>query len=160
MRSRVNRTSRISRVGICGRKSLPTKKHMKIKSSTMRSKSISNGRFGILISNSRYSLRVQMFRNWIRKHICETHAGQHEKSSQVFFIRSTWKGFLATTGAPFSSKSPDFLLALPSQSAATWPIWPHKKHLSCPGVNTICNNPFPTSLITHKNVMRKPINPT
>lgn len=56
-------TSRISSVGICGKKSLPTKKQMKIKSSIMHSKSISKGRLGILISYSRYSRRVQMFRN-------------------------------------------------------------------------------------------------
>lgn len=56
-------TSRISNVGICGKKSLPTKKHIKMKSSTMHSKSISNGGLGILISYSRYSLRVEMLRN-------------------------------------------------------------------------------------------------
>lgn len=56
-------TSRISRVGMWGKKSLPTKKHMKIKSSIIRSRSIWNEAFGILISYSKYSLRVQMFRN-------------------------------------------------------------------------------------------------
>lgn len=59
-------TSRISSVGICGRKSLPTKKHMKIKSSRMHSKSISKGGLGILNSYSRYSLKVQMLRNYKR----------------------------------------------------------------------------------------------
>jgi hypothetical protein len=56
-------TSRISSVGICGRKSLPTKKHMKMKSSTMRSKSILKGGFGILNSYSKYSRRVHIFKN-------------------------------------------------------------------------------------------------
>lgn len=56
-------TSRISSVGIWGKKSFPTKKHMKIKSSTMHSTSILKERLGILISYSRYSLRVQMLRN-------------------------------------------------------------------------------------------------
>jgi len=40
---------------------------MKMKSSTMHSKSILNGGLGILISYSRYSLRVQIFRNCKRK---------------------------------------------------------------------------------------------
>lgn len=56
-------TSRISSVGMCGKKSLPTKKQMNIKSSTMRSESISIGELGICISSSKYSLRVQMLRN-------------------------------------------------------------------------------------------------
>lgn len=48
----------------------------------------------------------------------------------------TWYGFLATS-LPFSSSSPAFLFAFPSQSAAKWPIWPQTKHLFCwPGVNT------------------------
>lgn len=63
MDSHWTHTSRISSVGICGRKSLPTKKHINMKSSTIRSKSITKGGLGILKSYSRYSRRVQMLRN-------------------------------------------------------------------------------------------------
>lgn len=59
----MQRTSRISNVGMCGRKSLPTKKQIKMKSSTIRSKSISMGGLGTLNSYSKYSRRVQIFRN-------------------------------------------------------------------------------------------------
>jgi hypothetical protein len=54
---------------MCGRKSLPTKKQMNIKSSTMRSRSISNGGLGILNSYSKYYLRIQILRNCIKKRV-------------------------------------------------------------------------------------------
>lgn len=60
----------------------------------------------------------------------------------------TWYGFLATS-PPFSSSSPAFLFAFPSQSAAKWPIWPQRKHLFCwPGVNTIWKVAMPKKHIS------------
>ena len=83
-------TSRISNVGMCGRKSLPTKKHMNIKSSTVRSKSISNGGLGILNSYSKYSLRVQMLRNCIKKRVMKQ-KGLDNASSWKMFTPKTFK---------------------------------------------------------------------
>ena len=57
------RTSLISNVGICGRKSLPTKKHINTKSSTIRSKLISNGGLRISKSYCRYSRNTHRLRN-------------------------------------------------------------------------------------------------
>ena len=142
LKANTTQTSRISSVGICGKKSLPTKKHMKMKSSTMRSRSISNGGLGILISNSRYSLRIHIWRNWQKKKETKTleltillsHIST--VTDELGLEIQTWYGFL-TTPSPFSSNSPALFFAFPSQSAAICPIWPHKKHLSCcPGVNT------------------------
>ena len=55
--------SRISRVGLWGRKSLPTKKHMNTKSSTMRSRSYGKGSTSAspLYSISRYSRNAYLF---------------------------------------------------------------------------------------------------
>jgi hypothetical protein len=74
---RLHYTSRISNVGIWGRKSLPTKKHMKTKSSTRRSKSTSNGGLTMTISYSKYSRNVHMCRNCTRRFMTR----QHQKIS-------------------------------------------------------------------------------
>lgn len=68
-RQLLRNTSRISNVGICGRKSLPTKKHKNTKSSTKRSKLVLNGGLGISRSYCRYSLNTQMLRNCKSKFI-------------------------------------------------------------------------------------------
>ena len=63
----VTHTSPISNVGICGRKSLPTKnkkKHSKTKSSSSRSKLITNGGLGISSSYCKFSSKTHMFRNY------------------------------------------------------------------------------------------------
>ena len=57
--------SRISNVGECGKKSFPTKKHMKIKSSNIRSGSSLNG-VGATgrMSNAKYSRKTLTLSNW------------------------------------------------------------------------------------------------
>ena len=83
LKSRLNdlleHTSRISNVGMCGRKSLPTKKHMNTKSSITRSKFMSKGASCILRSFSKYSRRVQMLRN------C------HQQRATIIVINKTTK---------------------------------------------------------------------
>ena len=54
-------TSRISSVGICGRKSFPTKKQMKMKSSIKRSKFFFAP--GICMSCSKYSRSIHILTN-------------------------------------------------------------------------------------------------
>eukprot|EP00982_Pelagococcus_subviridis_P013038 31210-Pelagococcus_subviridis.AAC.7 len=63
--------SRISSVGECGKKSFPTKKHMKMKSSNRRSTSNLNGSSTAppcdeigLKSSARYSLKTATDRSW------------------------------------------------------------------------------------------------
>ena len=147
-------TSRISKVGICGRKSFPTKKHMKTKSSTIRSKFISNGESDIAKSFSKYSRKTQMFRNWPQSrrlvhiwHVCvwerenvrkTTKTGIRDwsvKNNCSYVQKATWYFFLwmgmSTTALPFTSE--------PLQSAARCPIWPQEKHFSCcPGIEITC----------------------
>lgn len=73
-------TSRISKVGMCGRKSLPTKKHINIKSSMSRSKSTSKGESYIFRSNSRYSRNSHMCRS------CQaTHAQKMKDATKVIY---------------------------------------------------------------------------
>lgn len=56
-------TSRISSVGICGRKSFPTKKQMKMKSSIKRSKLFFDRWLGICMSCSKYSRSIHILTN-------------------------------------------------------------------------------------------------
>lgn len=80
------------------------------------------------------------------KHFCY---GIISNATKNVLQNLTWYGFLATTSAsPFSSNSPAFRFAFPSQFAAKWPIWPHRKHLSCcPAMKTTWNVVFPKAKI-------------
>lgn len=60
-------TSAISSDGTWGRKSFPTNRHMKTKSSINRSRSPFMDGSGILRLSSRYSLSTHTLRNWNRK---------------------------------------------------------------------------------------------
>lgn len=135
------RTSLISSVGICGRKSFPTKKHRNTKSSTILSKFIGNGGLGMSNSYCKYSRSTQMFRNCIiTQPKSETlvrkrkRTGKRETNWKPLWrdVNSwTWYFFLwiGVSSTPFQSAglSP----GLPWHSAARWPTWPQTKHFSC-----------------------------
>lgn len=138
-------TSRISKVGMWGRKSLPTKKHINTKSSIRRSKFILKGASTISKSFARYSRNTHMLRNCQQENI-------HSESTRVKdelqitseanlldqngrIVQSTWYFFLWIGGS--STELSGWLG--PLHSAAKCPTWPQRKHFSCcPGMEITC----------------------